>query len=36
MKMKGNEIIEAAQGRHLLQGNPEQQVTGFAIDSRQV
>ena len=34
MKLTGHEIIEACRG-NLLQGNPGQQVTGFAIDSRQ-
>ena len=35
MDLKGNQIIEACKGR-LLQGNPELQVSGFCIDSRQV
>ncbi len=35
VKLKGSEIIQACAGK-LLRGNPEQQVTGFAIDSRQV
>ncbi len=35
MKLKGSEIIEACGGK-LLQGNPEQEISGFAIDSRQV
>jgi UDP-N-acetylmuramoyl-tripeptide--D-alanyl-D-alanine ligase len=35
MMLKGSEIIEMCGGL-LLQGNPEQQVTGFAIDSRLV
>jgi len=34
VKLRGKEIIEACGGK-LLQGNPEQQVSGFAIDSRQ-
>ncbi len=33
MILKGSEIIEICGGT-LLQGNPEQQVSGFAIDSR--
>jgi len=35
MKFKASEIIEACQGK-LLQGSPEQPVSGFAIDSRLV
>ncbi len=35
MKMTGKEIIAAGKGT-LFQGDPEQQVDGFAIDSRQV
>jgi UDP-N-acetylmuramoyl-tripeptide--D-alanyl-D-alanine ligase len=35
MNLKGSEIIGACRGK-LLQGNPEQQVNGFAIDSRQI
>jgi len=35
MNLRGIEIIGACQGK-LLQGNPEQQIAGFAIDSRQV
>jgi UDP-N-acetylmuramoyl-tripeptide--D-alanyl-D-alanine ligase len=35
MNLKGSEIAGASNGR-LLQGDPEQQVTGFAIDSRQI
>ncbi len=35
MMMKGSEIIEYCGGK-LLQGSAGQQVTGFAIDSRQV
>ncbi len=35
MMLKGNEIIEACGGT-LLQGNPEQLISGFVIDSRQV
>jgi UDP-N-acetylmuramyl pentapeptide synthase len=35
MMLKGSEIIEMCGGT-LLQGNPEQQVSGFAIDSRLV
>jgi UDP-N-acetylmuramoyl-tripeptide--D-alanyl-D-alanine ligase len=35
MIMKGTEIVKACSGR-LLQGDPRQQVTGFAIDSRQI
>ncbi len=35
MILKGSEIIEACHGK-LLQGSPEQQITGFTIDSRQV
>ncbi|MBW6464500.1 MAG: UDP-N-acetylmuramoyl-tripeptide--D-alanyl-D-alanine ligase [Dethiobacteria bacterium] len=35
MKLRGSEIVEASGGR-LLQGSPEQYVSGFAIDSRQV
>jgi len=35
MVLKGSEIIEMC-GGVLLQGNPEQQVSGFAIDSRLV
>jgi UDP-N-acetylmuramoyl-tripeptide--D-alanyl-D-alanine ligase len=35
MNLKGNEIIRACRGK-LLQGSPEQQIAGFAIDSRQI
>ncbi len=35
MNLTGSEIIGAVEGK-LLQGNPRQIVTGFAIDSRQV
>jgi UDP-N-acetylmuramoyl-tripeptide--D-alanyl-D-alanine ligase len=35
MKLTGSEIIEAVGGK-LLQGDPNQQITGFAIDSRQI
>ncbi|MCJ7806553.1 MAG: Mur ligase family protein, partial [Clostridia bacterium] len=35
MKLRGNEIARVCGGR-LLQGDPQRQVTGFAIDSRQV
>ena len=35
MRLKGSEIIEACGGK-LLQGKPEQYLSGFAIDSRQV
>jgi UDP-N-acetylmuramoyl-tripeptide--D-alanyl-D-alanine ligase len=35
MIMIGTEIVEACSGK-LLQGDPSQQVTGFAIDSRQI
>lgn len=35
MKLKGSEIIEAT-GGSLLQGDPEQYISGYAIDSRQV
>jgi len=35
VKLKGSEIIEACTGK-LLQGNPDQQIAGFAIDSREV
>ncbi len=35
MTITGRDIIEACAGK-LLQGNPEQQINGFAIDSRQV
>ncbi|OPL10454.1 MAG: hypothetical protein AVO34_03740 [Firmicutes bacterium ML8_F2] len=33
--IKGKDILTASRGR-LLQGDPEQQVTGFVIDSRQI
>lgn len=33
--MKGSDLVKACNGR-LLQGDPEQQVTGFAIDSRKI
>ncbi len=33
--LRGTEIIEACSGK-LLQGKPEQQLSGFVIDSRQV
>jgi len=35
LRLKGSEVIEACGGK-LLQGNPEQYLTGFAIDSRQI
>jgi len=35
MKLTGREIIRFSNGR-LLQGNPEQEITGIAIDSRRV
>ena len=35
MKLRGNEIVRVCGGR-LLQGDPQRQATGFAIDSRQV
>jgi UDP-N-acetylmuramoyl-tripeptide--D-alanyl-D-alanine ligase len=35
MNLKGNEIVLASKGK-LLQGNPGQLVTGFAIDSRHI
>lgn len=35
MDLKGSDIAEACEGK-MLQGNPDQRITGFAIDSREL